>query len=76
MRKRCPLTFAPPVAGVPPRRAHVGTLQRAAVKVSEWVIYLAQVYDTRRRPPTRPIYRVKFAYGIDFLLPHQVYLLW
>ena len=32
------------LAGVNPRRAHVGTLQREAVKVSEWVIYLAQVY--------------------------------
>lgn len=43
--KRCPLSFSagsPPVAGVPPRRAH-GTLH--GVKVSEWVIYLAQVYD-------------------------------
>ena len=44
-RKRRPLLYATPTAGVHPRRAHVGTLQREAVKVSEWVIYLAQVYD-------------------------------
>ena len=33
------------LAGVNPRRAHVGTLQREAVKVSEWVIYLIKVYE-------------------------------
>lgn len=44
-RKQRPLLCATPTAGVNPRRAHAGTLQREAVKVSEWVIYLIKVYD-------------------------------
>ena len=39
-----PCTSAPPVAGGTPGGPTNGTLQREALKVSEWVIYLAQVY--------------------------------
>ena len=53
--------ITPPVAGVPPRRAHDGTLQRVAMKVSEWVIYLAQVYGTRPGHHNGPADTEKFA---------------
>lgn len=41
-----PCTSAPPAAGGTLGEPTIGTLQREALKVSEWVIYLAQVYGS------------------------------